>query len=81
MLFRDIHRMRIVANIYPFDLVTFLEIIKGEDSPETLEFILIEGGTWINENFTHKIKEKYAAAGIQVEKKKGKTYWSLHLKF
>ena len=63
-LFPDVHQIRIDAHEYPFDLISFLNVIRSVDIPQTLEFILIEGTGCLRRAFTMKVNEQYAAEGI-----------------
>ena len=79
-LFRDVHQIRILGRRYPFDLMLFLQMIRGVDIPETLDFIIIDGSEFIYDGFTDQVKEEYALAGITA-KKEITRYWTLSLKF
>ena len=80
-LFLEVCQIKIWTNEYPFDLMSFLRLIRSVDMPETLELILIEGG-WIERAFTKKVEQGYIAAGFEVEKNHVYGHgWSLKLKF
>ena len=94
-LFRDVHHIEIFANGpsikvfgkghnggHPFNLKSFLRMIKSADIPQTLDLILIEGD-WVNKAFNMEIQEEYAAEGIVGKKEKASELapWSLMLTF
>ena len=81
-VFPDVHQIRISAWNFPFDLISFLRMMRKVNVPETLEFIFIDGREWLDDAFTEKVKEEYAANRIGVEKReKNKYERSLCLKF
>ena len=76
--------MKIYTWNYPFDLSLFLGILQSVDLPKTLKLIIIQdwndGDNWIDNAFTEKVKEEYAAANIQYEMAEKEDWKYLNLK-
>ena len=67
-LFENVNVIRIRADIYPFDVSMFLEVIRSVEIPKSLESIIIEYKTdWFGRQMDKEMIKEFAAENIHVE--------------